>query len=145
MKAMIRVVLDVGEHSVVWDVLGKAMSIAAIHGIHELIEECLGCYPGLIWYESDELYLRLLAIVQRQVNVYNLVYQMTRHVVSASTHTIGEDNALHLVGRKLSTYRLNTVTRAALQIQRELLWFKEVEKIVEPSYKEALNAEYKTP
>ncbi|KAL9690171.1 hypothetical protein QQ045_010567 [Rhodiola kirilowii] len=124
MKAMIRVVLDVGEHTVVWDVLGKAMSIAAKHGIHELIEECLGRYPGLIWYESDGLYLFLLAIVHCQVKVYNLVYQMTGHVVTASTHTIGEDNALHLVGRKPSTYRLNTITGAALQIQRELLWFK---------------------
>ncbi|KAL9689900.1 hypothetical protein QQ045_010291 [Rhodiola kirilowii] len=89
------------------------MSIAAIHGIHELIEECLGCYPGLIWYESDELYLLLLAIVHRQVNVYNLVYQMTRHVVSASTHTIDEHKDLVEKGEK---WMKDTASSSALVV-----------------------------
>ncbi|CAM8956824.1 unnamed protein product [Rhodiola kirilowii] len=145
MKVMITAILNVGEHSVAWDVLGTALSTAAKHGIHELIEECLGRYPGLIWYKIEGLYLFLAAIKYRQVKVYNLLYQMTGHVVFAATNTIGEDNALHLVGRKASQHRLSTVTGAALQMQRELQWFREVEKFVEPSYKEALNAEKKTP
>ncbi|KAL9680539.1 hypothetical protein QQ045_018419 [Rhodiola kirilowii] len=145
MNVMITTILNVGEHSVAWDVLGTALSTAAKHRIHELIEECLGRYPGLIWYKIEGLYLFLAAIKNRQVKVYNLLYQMTGHVVFAATNTIGEDNALHLVGRKATQHTLSTVTGAALQMQRELQWFKEVEKFVEPSYKEALNAEKKTP
>uniref|UniRef100_A0A7N0T925 PGG domain-containing protein n=1 Tax=Kalanchoe fedtschenkoi TaxID=63787 RepID=A0A7N0T925_KALFE len=144
-KALVETVLSVDDHGVVWDVLGTAMSAAAKHGIHELIEECLGRYPGLIWYKIEGIYLFLAAITYRQVKVYNLVYQMTGHVVFAATNTIGKDNALHLAGRKVSPHRLSTVTGAALQMQRELQWFKEVEKFVEPSFKQALNAEKKTP
>uniref|UniRef100_A0A7N0U4C4 PGG domain-containing protein n=1 Tax=Kalanchoe fedtschenkoi TaxID=63787 RepID=A0A7N0U4C4_KALFE len=144
-KALVATVLTVDDHGVVWDVLGTAMSTAAQHGIHELIEECLGRYPGLIWYRIEGIYLFLASIKYRQVKVFNLVYQMTGHVVFATPNTIGEDNALHLAGRRASPHRLSTVTGAALQMQRELQWFKEVEKFVEPSFKEALNGEKKTP
>uniref|UniRef100_A0A7N0T8C7 PGG domain-containing protein n=1 Tax=Kalanchoe fedtschenkoi TaxID=63787 RepID=A0A7N0T8C7_KALFE len=144
-KALVATVLSVEDHGVVWDVLGTAISTAAKYGIHELIEECLLGYPGLIWQPGEGLYLFLAAIKHRQVKVYNLFYQMTRHVVFAGTNTFGEDNALHLAGRKASPHSLSTVTGAALQMQRELQWFKEVEKYVEPSYKEALNAQMKTP
>ncbi|CAM8900697.1 unnamed protein product [Rhodiola kirilowii] len=145
MKAIVTAVLRVGEHSVVWDVLGLAMSVAARHGIHELIEECSVRYPGLIWGRLNGLYVFSNAIKFRQVKVYNLVYQMTGHVGLAMSCTNENDNALHLVGKKASEHRLNTVTGAALQMQRELQWFQEVEKFVQPTFKEALNKDKKTP
>ncbi|KAL9691834.1 hypothetical protein QQ045_012261 [Rhodiola kirilowii] len=147
MKFMIRTILNEGSptETEARDALGPAMFIAAKHGIHEIIEECLGRYPGLIWYtDNDGANLFLAAIKHRQVKVYNLVYQMTGHVVFLAKNTSDGDNALHLAGRKVQ-HRLNTVTGAALQMQRELQWFKEVEKFVAPSYKEAPNKESKTP
>ncbi|CAM8909173.1 unnamed protein product [Rhodiola kirilowii] len=146
MKFMIITILNEGSPRKAWEVLGSSMFTAAKHGIHEIIEECLGRYPDLIWYKINGSNLFLNAIKHRQVKVYNLVYQMTGHVVFLATNTIGHgDNALHLAGRRVSQHMLNTVTGAALQMQRELQWFKEVEKFVEPSYKEALNKENKTP
>ncbi|XP_021812521.1 ankyrin repeat-containing protein NPR4-like [Prunus avium] len=41
--------------------------------------------------------------------------------------------------------KLDTISGAALQMQRELQWFKEVETMVFPRIREALNAEYLTP
>ncbi|KAG6624391.1 ankyrin repeat-containing protein ITN1-like [Carya illinoinensis] len=41
---------------------------------------------------------------------------------------------LHLVGKLPSLDRLNIISGAALQMQRELLWFQEIEKIVPKSY-----------
>ncbi|PWA77500.1 ankyrin repeat-containing domain, PGG domain protein [Artemisia annua] len=42
------------------------------------------------------------------------------------------NNLLHLVGRLIPTNKLNLISGAALQIQRELQWFKEVEGFVCP-------------
>ncbi|KAJ8756074.1 hypothetical protein K2173_024621 [Erythroxylum novogranatense] len=52
------------------------------------------------------------------------------------------DNLLHLAGRLEPS---NRISGAALQMQRELQWFKEVENIVRPSFKERENNEGKTP
>ncbi|GKE50777.1 ankyrin repeat-containing domain, PGG domain protein [Tanacetum coccineum] len=49
-----------------------------------------------------------------------------------------------MVAKLAPFHRLNVATGAALQMQRELQWFQEVEKIIEPSYKEVLNTQGKT-
>ncbi|KAL8123806.1 uncharacterized protein LOC141718370 [Apium graveolens] len=140
-KQMCAIVIKKADHAIAWDVMGSAISTAVKYGIHELIEQCIYHYPGLVWYN----HVFLGAIKQRQEKVYNLVYQMTRHKVYVTTEIIDGENALHLAAKLAPRNRLSTVTGAALQMQRELEWFKEVEKLVEPSYKEALNNERKTP
>ncbi|KAL9678931.1 hypothetical protein QQ045_016783 [Rhodiola kirilowii] len=145
MKAICTTIMDTRDYTTVWEVLGPATYAAAIHGIHELIEECLKCYPGLIWYKSEGSYLIFNAIKYRQVKVYNLVYQMTGHVAFAASSVTDGENALHKVARIAFPHRVGTVTGAALQMQRELQWFKEVESFVQPSYRDILNNEKKTP
>ncbi|CAM8951720.1 unnamed protein product [Rhodiola kirilowii] len=137
--------MDTRDYTTVWEVLGPATYAAAIHGIHEVIEECLQCYPGLIWYKSEGSYLIFNAIKYRQVKVYNLVYQMTGNVAFAASSVTDGENALHQVARIAFPHRVSTVTGAALQMQRELQWFKEVESFVQPSYRDILNNEKKTP
>ncbi|KAK9072459.1 hypothetical protein SSX86_008893 [Deinandra increscens subsp. villosa] len=86
-------------------------------------------------------------IKDRQVGMYNLVCQLSGHKVFApSLHGDEEiDNALHLAAKLAPSYRINVVTGAALQMQRELRWFQEVKQCIEPTYKDALNKEGKTP
>ncbi|XP_021766938.1 ankyrin repeat-containing protein ITN1-like isoform X2 [Chenopodium quinoa] len=48
-------------------------------------------------------------------------------------------------GALAPSHRLNCVSGAALQMQRELLWFKAVEKVVSSEYAEAENNNHKTP
>ncbi|KAL1808458.1 hypothetical protein ACET3Z_025448 [Daucus carota] len=55
------------------------------------------------------------------------------------------ENALHLAAKLAPYHRLRTVTGVALQMQRELLWFKEVDKFMEPAQRESLNNGKKTP
>ncbi|XP_059436326.1 ankyrin repeat-containing protein NPR4-like [Corylus avellana] len=50
-----------------------------------------------------------------------------------------ENNMLHLIGRLAPSDQLNIISGAALQMRRELLWFKEIEKIVPLSYKKMKN------
>lgn len=144
-ERMCSIVVEKGSHTIAWDVLGTAVSTAVKHGIYELIKVCVQTYPDIVWYDDGGFYLFIAAIRYRQEKVFNLVYQMTGHKVFAATENPNEDNPLHIAGRLSPLHRLKTVTGPALQMQRELQWFKEVEKHVEPSYKEALNKDQKTP
>ncbi|KAL7175574.1 hypothetical protein ACSBR2_029219 [Camellia fascicularis] len=60
-----------------------------------------------------------------------------------------EDNygntILHLAGGLAPYDKLNLVLGAALQMQRELQWFKEVERFVAPHYKELPNKKDEIP
>ncbi|KAJ0806785.1 putative PGG domain-containing protein [Helianthus annuus] len=142
-----KIVIEKVDHNIAWKILGSAITTAVEYGTHELIEECILTYPGIIWYDVGGFYLFLAAIKQRQERVYNLVYQMSGHKVFASTQVDGEENenALHIAAKLAPPHRLNVVTGAALQMQRELQWFQEVQKFIEPSYEEALNKNGKTP
>ncbi|KAI3823099.1 hypothetical protein L1987_04526 [Smallanthus sonchifolius] len=142
-----KIVIEKVDHNIAWNILGSAITTAVTYGTHELIEECILTYPGIIWYNVGGFYLLLAAIKQRQERVYNLVYQMSGHKVFAATEVDAEENenALHIAAKLAPPHRLNAVTGAALQMQRELQWYEEVEKFIEPSYKEALNKKGKTP
>ncbi|XP_017254554.1 uncharacterized protein LOC108224436 isoform X1 [Daucus carota subsp. sativus] len=144
-KQMCSAVIDKVEHGATWNLFGKAIITAVEHGIHELIEECINQYPGIVWYEINGFYLFSLAVKHRQEKVYNLLYQMSGHKAYVVADKQNGENSLHYAGKLAPPHRLNTVTGAALQMQRELQWFKEVEKLVKHSHKEAVNTEHNTP
>ncbi|XP_076889134.1 uncharacterized protein LOC143539815 [Bidens hawaiensis] len=140
-----KTVIGKASHNEAWTILGSAIPVAVRYGIHELIEECILAYPGVIWYNASGFSLLLAAILQRQERVYNLVYQMSRHKIHMAVAHRNQENVLHIAGKLAPPHRLNVVTGAALQVQRELQWFQEVQKFVHPSYEEALNKEKQTP
>ncbi|KAK9072463.1 hypothetical protein SSX86_008897 [Deinandra increscens subsp. villosa] len=142
-----KTVIEQVDHNIAWKILGSAMRTAAKYGIHELIEKCILTYPGIIWLRiAGGFYLFIAAIEQRQERVYNLIYQMSSSKVWTTVEQ-GEknENALHIAAKLAPPQRRNVVTGAALQMQRELQWFQEVENLVQPSYKEALNVNGETP
>ncbi|XP_022893850.1 uncharacterized protein LOC111408310 [Olea europaea var. sylvestris] len=55
------------------------------------------------------------------------------------------NNILHLAAKLAPSNRLDSVSGAALQKQRELLWFKEVEQILLPFNVQMKNIDDKTP
>ncbi|PON82527.1 PGG domain containing protein [Trema orientale] len=55
------------------------------------------------------------------------------------------NNMLHVAGLLAPSNQLNRIQGAALQMQRELQWFKEVERIMSPDRLESKNNESKTP
>ncbi|KAG2663329.1 hypothetical protein I3760_16G023800 [Carya illinoinensis] len=81
-----------------------------------------------------------VAIKHRQECVFNLIYEIGVAKGNLATyHAEGKNNMLHLAGESPSLDRLNIISGAALQMQRELLWFQEIEKIVPKSYVNKLN------
>ncbi|KAL7193990.1 hypothetical protein ACSBR2_025600 [Camellia fascicularis] len=128
---------------------GSPLLQAAKLGIHEIIEEIVNLFPRAIYATDPEDRNRNifeLAVIKRQENVFNLLYQMGEYKQSSTRLVDGEGNTLlHLVGNKAPIEKLNVVPGAALQMQRELQWFKEVEKFVIPSYIEKQNHRGETP
>lgn len=121
---MCSTVINKGEKRIAWDVLGSAVSTGVKYGIHELIEECCHQYPLVIKYNVGGLNLFVAAIKERQETVCNLVYQLSGHKVFTANQHSNIGNALHFAGELAPVHRLNTVTGAALQMQRELQWFQ---------------------
>ncbi|KAL2539836.1 Ankyrin repeat family protein [Abeliophyllum distichum] len=130
--------------------IGLPLRIATQLGTHEVVEEILEIFPSAIFLRSNKNESVFhLAILYRQAKVYNLVYQFEdcTHMVLV-TPDILMNNGLHCAARVEDHQRLNlraTAPGAALQMQRELQWFKEVEKFMLPRDKQQKNTEGRTP
>ncbi|KNA17448.1 hypothetical protein SOVF_079710 [Spinacia oleracea] len=131
-----------------FSLLQQPLLIAARLGTHEIIEEIVEAFPPAIWASDEENHnVFQLAVIHRRENVFNLIYQMSdyKHLITRYIDHPHDNNILHLAGKLPSSDRLNLVSGAALQVQRELQWFKEVKKFVQPGQKEAINKQGKTP
>ncbi|XP_057511620.1 protein ACCELERATED CELL DEATH 6-like [Actinidia eriantha] len=121
--------------------------IAAECGNFEFVFELLHSYPDLIWKVDDQSRsIFHIAVMHRQEKIFQLIYDIGAHKdLITAYNDKNNTNMLHLAGKLAPCDRLNIVSGAALQMQRELLWFKEVEKNVQPSYKEMKDMEGQTP
>ncbi|RWR75694.1 ankyrin repeat-containing protein [Cinnamomum micranthum f. kanehirae] len=87
------------------------LAIATICGVVEVVTLCLRYFPDLIWVTIDNKTLMQHAVEHRQEKIFNLLYERT----AIST---------------IQSYG------PALQMQREMQWFKVVESFVHPAFKE---------
>lgn len=146
LKCLSREILGL-DYSQSSSVFGPPILRAARLGILEVVEEISESFPPAVWYmDKQHHHIFLLAVKNRRENVFNLIYQLgeDRNLVT-QTSDIEENTILHLAGKLAPPHQLNLVSGAALQMQRELQWYKEVEKIVVPDFRERENSAGKTP
>ncbi|KAH7847794.1 hypothetical protein Vadar_030322 [Vaccinium darrowii] len=120
---------------------------ATMMGIPEIVEEILVLYPYAVSLENHKKQTVFQqAIVFRQEKVFNLIHQHeeSRVIVLSKWDDCG-NNALHLAGYEAHPEQLYRRAGAALQMQRELQWFKEVERLVLPKNREERNKDKRTP
>ncbi|KAM7256638.1 hypothetical protein ACFE04_012379 [Oxalis oulophora] len=125
----------------------RALLSAAPLGIYEVVQEIIMSFPQAIRFTDNENHNMFhLAVLNRQENVFNLIYDMGgyKHLLLVPEDTSG-NNILHLAAKLAPKNRLSITPGAALQMQSELQWYKEVERIVQPSFKETRNSNQKTP
>ncbi|KAF5444715.1 hypothetical protein F2P56_033823 [Juglans regia] len=125
----------------------KILVEAAKVGNVEFIKVFIRSYPDLIW-QVDEEYGSLfhVAVKHRQESVFNLIYETGVMKTNLATYIDKEgNNMLHLAAELPSPNRLNIVSGAALQMQREMLWFQEIKKIMPNSYVIETNKKGQTP
>uniref|UniRef100_A0A7N0TJE2 PGG domain-containing protein n=1 Tax=Kalanchoe fedtschenkoi TaxID=63787 RepID=A0A7N0TJE2_KALFE len=121
--------------------------LAAENGIHEIVKQVTYSFPDAIWYyDNNNSEIFRLAIRNRHHEVYNLLYDMGDLYTNIVRQSVENgENILHLAGYLAPPDRLRIVSGAALQMQRELQWFKEIESLVQPAYKNKRNIGGKTP
>ncbi|CAK9327292.1 unnamed protein product [Citrullus colocynthis] len=110
---------------------------AARVGNAELLIILIRSYPDLLWkVDKDDKSIFHVAVENRQESVFSLIYEIggLRDFLANYHDRKKNSNMLHLAGMLAAPYHLSRVSGAALQMQRELLWFKEVEKIVVSSH-----------
>ncbi|XP_028065813.1 ankyrin repeat-containing protein ITN1-like isoform X3 [Camellia sinensis] len=120
---------------------------AVSSGIHEITQAILRSYPNAIYLRNQKKQsIFHHAIVCRCENVFNLIHRVEESkTIFLSQWDESRNNALHLAGYLASQQQLNLRAGAALQMQRELQWFKEVEKHILPRNKEERNYKEMTP
>ncbi|XP_073018469.1 uncharacterized protein [Primulina eburnea] len=127
--------------------IDKIIYDAINYGIVEFITEMIRYQPEIIWRKDKKgRTIFSHAIILRQEKIFSLIYDLgTKKSIMARRHDIFGNNYLHLAAKLSPASQLERVSGAALQMQRELQWFKEVEKIVQPKLKEEMNENNRTP
>ncbi|CAH1449304.1 unnamed protein product [Lactuca virosa] len=120
---------------------------AACQDIYEVVDEILMRSPEAVRYKDESGYdVIQLAVIHRSEKVYNLIYTIgERKSVYRMIEDSSKNNMLHLVGRLPPLQKLRHRTGPALQLQRELHWRQEVEKLVFPSCTTKENIFKETP
>ncbi|GLT57133.1 hypothetical protein SLA2020_301230 [Shorea laevis] len=116
-------------------------------GMVEFVVELLKASQPLYYLNDDGRNVFMTAIQYRQENIFNLLYgiheEMKAHILNDTDNNW--NNMLHVAGEIAPHSQLARVSSAALQMQRELQWFKEVERIVPEWCKESKNSKGETP
>ncbi|KAL7228465.1 hypothetical protein ACSBR2_007224 [Camellia fascicularis] len=134
-------------HSTAKKIFQLALFQATSHGIVEIVEQILRSYPNAIYLKNDnEQSIFHLAIECRHEKVFNLIHQVGEFkTIFLTQRDKLKNNALHLAGKLAPQQQRYLKAGPALQMQRELQWFKEAEKLVAPRSKEERNDKKMTP
>ncbi|XP_076945383.1 uncharacterized protein LOC143616442 [Bidens hawaiensis] len=127
--------------------LSRILFVATKMGNTRFIVELVRLYPDLIWKVDDkEKTIFHLAVRCRQINIYKLLFEVgaMKDLITPMKDYKG-NNMLHMVAKRIKQKRLQHVSGAAFQMQRELLWYKEVEKMVPPKLRQEKNNGGQTP
>ncbi|KAL0288287.1 UNVERIFIED_CONTAM: hypothetical protein Scaly_2735800 [Sesamum calycinum] len=122
--------------------------LGAQNGIHEVVKEILESFPQAITFVDEENHSVFhLAVMYRHEKIFKIVHEQSGQYNMSLSLLLdnGKNNILHLAGYRPHQDRLDLSSGAVLRMQRELQWFKEVEKFVLPQERKSKNADGKTP
>ncbi|XP_010543609.1 PREDICTED: ankyrin repeat-containing protein ITN1-like [Tarenaya hassleriana] len=127
---------------------GTVILLAVRYGNKELLVEMIKSYPDILWcYNVDTgRYLFQMAVEFRKEKIFELIYGLDdRKTILLKLPDKNDNSILHIAGYLSPPEELSRVAGAALKMQRELQWFKEIERIVPDIEKEKRNKEGLTP
>ncbi|QHO07012.1 Ankyrin repeat-containing protein [Arachis hypogaea] len=117
---------------------------AAEVGNFGFLSELISGYPSLIWARDEKEQQTIIhkAVKYRQASIYNVIHEIgyQKDIIVTIVDTSG-NTLLHLAAQIAPPSSLELVSGAAFQMCLELVWFKEVQKIMPPSFIKSTNAE----
>ncbi|XP_042985036.1 protein ACCELERATED CELL DEATH 6-like isoform X1 [Carya illinoinensis] len=115
-------------------------------GVFEFVHDVVKANPDLLWsVDGNSRNIFSYAVLYRQAEIFSLIYGLDVKNRIVYQRDDSYNNILHMAGMSPVSIMLNRIPGAALQMQRELQWFKEVESIVHPKVKEVVNKKTMTP
>ncbi|KAI3862301.1 hypothetical protein MKX03_037166 [Papaver bracteatum] len=121
------------------------MRIAIKHGIIEFVAECLEQFDYLVWQKIANQTMIQMAIAERNDIIVSMLCDFGDtygEKFSLLSETDGDENTiLHYAAKLAPPVQLDLVSGVALQIQRELQWYKGVESIMPKNDKFKRNKE----
>ncbi|XP_026437570.1 uncharacterized protein LOC113335761 isoform X3 [Papaver somniferum] len=110
------------------------MKTAIKHGSTEFIMASLEKFGCLIKHEMSGQTMAQMAVEERNDTILNYLCE-TADIMGRKTDLVSKDDKsyntlLHYAAKLAPSAKLNLVSGAALQLQRELQWFKGVERIL---------------
>ncbi|PWA53833.1 ankyrin repeat-containing domain, PGG domain protein [Artemisia annua] len=92
----------------------------------EVVTKIVFWFPDAIWSANEDGHNFIqYSVINRSEKIYSLLYQMSEHRnIYKTIKDSSGNNLLHLATRLAPSNKLNLISGAALQIQRELQWFK---------------------
>lgn len=117
------------DDSILGDLLrnpSRLLFTAAALGNVEFIIVLIRMYPSLIWKVNEKSRsIFHTAVIHRQGKIFNLIHEIGAHKDLIAAYKDEENNnMLHLAAKLAPPNRLKTDSGAALQLRRELHWFK---------------------
>ncbi|XP_050281782.1 uncharacterized protein LOC126722672 isoform X1 [Quercus robur] len=125
----------------------EAIIIAVKQGRVEFVTEILEAFPELAWSveESTKRNIFMLAVLYRQDEVFRFLCKSPAKNSILARVDSDSNSILHIAAMLEPSARPNKAPGAALLMQREVQWFKEVERVVHPSTLERRNKNDQTP
>ncbi|KAE8124500.1 hypothetical protein FH972_019379 [Carpinus fangiana] len=103
----------------------SAIFRAIKEGIFEFVYEIVRGNPDLVWcYDENRRTIFLTAVLHRQSKILSLIYRLQVKNAILYSNDDSYHNILHMAGMSADSTQLNRIPGAALQMQRELQWFK---------------------
>ncbi|XP_028794069.1 uncharacterized protein LOC114749695 [Neltuma alba] len=120
----------------------SALFVAAKEGNVEFVVKVSNANPEiLLTVDNSRQSIFYHAIEHRQARVFNLIHGLRFKDVFACSKDNNGNTLLHAAAAKAPDIILNRIYGPALQMQRELQWFKEVESITPSSFRVLQNNE----
>ncbi|KAK4593447.1 hypothetical protein RGQ29_017523 [Quercus rubra] len=120
---------------------------ATKEGIFEIVFEMVKANPQLVWsHDARSRNIFSVAVEYRRAKIFSLIHGLNiENGLAGFPDFTNKNNLLHMAGMSAASTSLNQIPGAALKMQRELQWFKEVESIVPSKSHGFLNKEGLTP
>ena len=95
-------------------------------GISEFVFDIVKANPDLVWsHDEKSRSIFSVAVQYRHAKIFSLIYGLDiKNSLTSSADSFYGNNLLHMAGMSAPSTSLNDIPGAALQMQRELQWFK---------------------
>ena len=106
----------------VYDAIPRAIK----EGIFEFVFDIVKEDPQLVWtHDGKSTNIFSVAVQYRHAEIFSLIYGLDiKSSLTSSADDFCSNNLLHMAGMSAPSTSLNDIPGAALQMQRELQWFK---------------------